>query len=407
MRYIVVGASAAGISGAKTLRELDKEAEIILVSKDDYVYSRCILHHYLDGRRTIEDLDFTPRKFFDLYNIKWMKGIEVIGIKPKEHKLTLDNGEELSYDKVLLATGSSSFIPPVPGLREGNNVVGLRNLDDAIKIKDVAEKCKNVVILGAGLVGVDALAGLVDYDIKLTMVEMGDRILPLQLDNYAAKVYQDMLTDKGVDLKLGVRAEQLVLDNDNNPVELLLNTGEKIPCDLVIACTGVRSNVGFLKDSGIETDKFGLIINEKGETDTKDVYGAGDITGRNPIRPTAVKEGIIAANNMYGKELYMTDFFGSKNTMNFLGLATMSLGVVVKPDDSYEEVIDCDGKDYKKVIYKDGKIYGAIIQGDLSYAGVLTQLIKEKIDVSKVKKPLFDIDYADFFNIKENLEYTY
>ena len=103
----------------------------------------------------------------------------------------------------------------------------------------------------------------------------------------------------------------------------------------------------------------------------------------------------------------MTDFFGSKNTMNFLGLATMSLGVVVKPDDSYEEVIDCDGKDYKKVIYKDGKIYGAIIQGDLSYAGVLTQLIKEKIDVSKVKKPLFDIDYADFFNIKENLEYTY
>ena len=229
MRYIVVGASAAGISGAKTLRELDKEAEIILVSKDDYVYSRCILHHYLDGRRTIEDLDFTPRKFFDLYNIKWMKGIEVIGIKPKEHKLTLDNGEELSYDKVLLATGSSSFIPPVPGLREGNNVVGLRNLDDAIKIKDVAEKCKNVVILGAGLVGVDALAGLVDYDIKLTMVEMGDRILPLQLDNYAAKVYQDMLTDKGVDLKLGVRAEQLVLDNDNNPVELLLNTGEKIP----------------------------------------------------------------------------------------------------------------------------------------------------------------------------------
>ena len=110
---------------------------------------------------------------------------------------------------------------------------------------------------------------------------------------------------------------------------------------------------------------------------------------------------------MIGKEIYMDDFFGSKNTMSFLGLPTMSLGVVNKPDDSYEEVIDKNGDDYKKIIYKDGCIYGAIIQGDLSYAGVLTQLIKENINVSKVKKPLFDIDYSDFFNIKENLEFVY
>ncbi len=85
----------------------------------------------------------------------------------------------------------------------------------------------------------------------------------------------------------------------------------------------------------------------------------------------------------------------------------MSLGIINKPDDSYEEVIDKNGDDYKKIIYKDGCIYGAIIQGDLSYAGVLTQLIKENINVSKVKKPLFDIDYSDFFNIKENLEFVY
>ncbi|MBS6184543.1 MAG: FAD-dependent oxidoreductase, partial [Clostridium celatum] len=179
------------------------------------------------------------------------------------------------------------------------------------------------------------------------------------------------------------------------------------PCELIIACTGVRSNIGFLKDSGIECDKFGLIINTKGETNIKDVYGAGDITGRNPIWPTAVKEGIIAANNMIGKEIYMNDFFGSKNTMNFCGVATMSLGSVNKPDDSYKEETQIKGKDYKKIIHKDGIIYGAIVQGDLSYVGVLTQLIKENIDIRKVKKPLFDIDYSDFFNEKENLEFVY
>ena len=398
MAYVIVGASASGINAAKTLRENDKNAEIILVSKDEYVYSRCILHHFLDGRREIEALDFTPKNFFEIYNIKWIKGVEVVGINIKEKKLKLSNNENLSYDKVLLAAGSSSFLPPIENLRTANNVVGLRNLDDAIKIKEEAKKVKNVAILGAGLVGVDVLAGLLDYDVNITLVEMGDRILPLQLDNYSAE---------GVNFKFGVRAEKVIVDDNNNPISIKLNTEEEVPCELIIACTGVRANIGFLNDSGIECDKFGLIINSKGETNIKDVYGAGDITGRNPIWPTAVKEGIIAANNMIGKEIYMDDFFGSKNTMNFCGLATMSLGLVNKPDDSYKEEQQVKGKDYKKIIYKDGVIYGAIVQGDLSYVGVLTQLIKENIDIRKVKKPLFDIDYSDFFNEKENLEFVY
>ena len=407
MAYVVVGASASGINAARALREIDKNAEIILVSKDEYVYSRCILHHFLDGRREIKALDFTPENFFEMYNIKWINGVEVTGIDTKAKKLKLSSDEELSYDKVLLAAGASSFLPPIENLRTANNVIGLRNLDDAIKIKEEVKKVKNVAILGAGLVGVDALAGILDYDVNITMIEMGDRILPLQLDNYAAEVYQERLKEEGVNFKFGVRAEKVIVDENNNPVSIRLNTGEEVPCELIIACTGVRANVGFLNDSGIECDKFGLIINEKGETNVKDVYGAGDITGRNPIWPTAVKEGLIAANNMTGKDIYMDDFFGSKNTMNFCGIATMSLGVVIKPDDSYEEEVEIKGKDYKKIIHKDGIIYGAIVQGDLSYVGVLTQLIKEKIDIKKVKKPLFSIDYSDFFNEKENLEFTY
>ncbi|MFR7934925.1 MAG: NAD(P)/FAD-dependent oxidoreductase [Clostridium perfringens] len=407
MRYIVVGASAAGISGAKTLRELDKDAEIILVSKDENVYSRCILHHYISGHRDIEALDFTDIDFFEKYNIEWKKGLEVKSIDDREHVIVLSNGESLKYDKILLATGASAFIPPVENLREAKNVVGLRNLEDAIKIKEEAEKVKNVVVLGAGLVGIDAIAGLAFKNLNVTLVEMGDRVLPIQLDKYASSKYEKRFEDAGVKLKLGVRAEKVLIDQNKNPKALLINTGEEIPCELIIVATGVRSNVAFLKDSYIETDRFGLIINEKGETNARDVYGAGDITGRNPIWPTAVKEGIIAANNMVGNEIFMEDFFGSKNTMNFLGLTAMSLGVVNAPDDSYTEEIDISGENYKKIIHKDGKIYGAIIQGDLSYAGVLTQLIKEKIHVSKVKKPLFEIDYADFFNIKENLEYTY
>ena len=407
MAYVVVGASAAGINAAKTLREINKDIEIILVSKDEYVYSRCILHHFLDGRRDIEDLDFSPGEFFKKYDIKWMKGVEVTGIDTKEKKLKLDNGEDLPYEKVVLATGASSFLPPIENLRTANNVIGLRNLDDAIRIKEIAPKVKNIIILGAGLVGVDAMAGLLDYDAKVTMIEMGDRILPLQLDRYAANVYIERLKEEGVDFRFNVRAEKVIVDENNNPVAIKLNTGEEVPGELIIACTGVRSNVGFLEGSGIECDKFGLIFNPKGETNVKDVYGAGDISGRNPIWPTAVKEGLIAANNMCNKDIYMEDFFGSKNTMNFCGVATMSLGTVIKQDDTYEEAVEIKGKDYKKIIHKNGTIYGAIVQGDLSYVGVLTQLIKDKINIDRVKKPIFQIDYSDFFNEKENLEFVY
>ena len=410
MRYVVIGASAAGISGVKTLRELDKEAEIILVSKDENVYSRCILHHYISNHRDVEALSFVDKNFFEENNIKWIKGVEVKSIDDKAQKLVLSNGEDLAYDKVMLCTGASAFIPPVEGLREAKNVVGLRNLEDAILIKEEAKKVKNIVVLGAGLVGIDAVSGLLGQGLNVSLVEMGDKILPLQLDKYTSEVYQNKFAEEGVNLKLGVRAEKLILDKENNPKALVINTGngtEEIPCELVIVATGVRSNTAFLEGSNIEFDKFGLIIDEKGKTNIENVYGAGDITGRNPIWPTAVKEGIIAANNMLGNEMIMTDFFGSKNTMNFVGVPTMSLGDTEPKDETYKVDVKIDGDNYKKIIHKDGRIYGAIIQGDLSYAGVLTQLIKENIDISKVTKSIFDIDYADFFNMKENFEFIY
>lgn len=407
MRYVVIGASAAGISGAKTLRELDKDAEIILVSKDENVYSRCILHHYISNHRDVEALNFTGKNFFEDNNITWIKGVEVKSLNDDVQTLELSNGESLSYDKLLVCSGASAFIPPVEGLREANNVVGLRNLDDAILIKEQATKVKNVVVLGAGLVGIDAVSGLLGQGLNISLVEMSNKILPLQLDKHASDVYEKKFIEEGVSLKLDVKAERLLLDENNNPKALVLNTGEEIPCELVVVATGVRSNVAFMENSNVECDRFGLIIDAKGKTNVENIYGAGDVTGRNPIWPTAVKEGIIAAHNMLGKEMIMTDFFGSKNTMNFVGIATMSLGMVEPADETYIVETKIDADNYKKIIHKDGKIYGAIIQGDLSYAGVLTQLIKENIDVSKVTKSIFDIDYADFFNIEKNFEFSY
>lgn len=407
MRYVVIGASASGINGAKTLRQIQPDAEIIMVSKDRYVYSRCILYRYISHDRDIKGLDFSEKDYFEKYNIKWIRGVKVVGLNHSKHNIKLSDNTWLSYDKLLIASGAEPFIPPVENLRKANNVFGLRSLEDAEKIKKVAKSVKNVVVLGAGLIGVDAVAGLLGYGLNINVVEMNDRALSLQLDKYASGKYEELFRKKGVNLKLKVKAEELIVDGNNNPREMLLDTGEKIPCELVIPAAGVRANINFLEKSNVKVDKFGLVIDERGQTNMDDVYGAGDVTGRNPIWPSAVKEGIVAASNMAGNRILMTDFFGSKNTMNFLGLATMSLGLVSAPDETYNEEIEIKDGNYKKIIHKGGIIYGAIIQGDLSYTGILTQLISKKIDISRVKKPIFEIDYSDFFNLKENLEYTY
>lgn len=408
MRYVVLGASAAGINGAETLRALDPNAEIILVSQDDKVYSRCILHLYIESSRTVEELNFVDPDFFEKNRIKWIKGVDAIGVDSDKNEVKLSSGEILTYDKLLIATGSHPFMPPIENFRVAKNVVGLKSLEDCRKIREIAREAKNIVVVGGGLIGVDALTGLLHYDADLTLVEMQNHILPLQLDQHTANTYQKIFSERGVTQYYNNGVINSDTDAEGNITRIHLKTGEIIPADLVIVAAGVRANIEFLKESKIEVNKFGLVIDTKGKTNIDNIYGAGDVTGLMPIWPVAVKEAIIAASNMTGKERIFDDFFCSKCTMNFFGIPTLSLGVVEPPDDTFEVDIDMDiNGNYKKIIHKNGKIYGGLLQGDIGYAGILTQLIKEKIDISKIKKPIFDIDYSDFFKISENFEFSY
>ncbi len=406
MRYVVLGASAAGINGAKEIRKIDKEAEIILVSRDEHVYSRCILHHYISDHRNISELDFSDENFFERYNIQWKRGRDVVRIDSKRREVHLDNGEAVDYHKLLIATGASSFIPPVENLRSAKRVYGLRNLEDAERIRENAKNIKRACVIGAGLVGIDAVTGLMELGIEVNLVEMSDRILPLQLDKKASSRYEEMFRERGVEFSFSSRASRLEVDSENNPVALHLEGGEKVPCEMVVVATGVRSNISFLEDSGVATDSLGLVIDDRGRTNDPHIFGAGDVTGRNPIWPNAVKEAVVAANNMMGSEMVMDDFFSSKNTMNFMDLPTMSIGSVLPEEGDIVEVDEFQGI-YRKIIHRDGRIKGALLQGDLSYSGVLTHLIKNRTDISKINKNIFEIDYSDFFRLKENGEYSY
>ena len=407
MRYVILGASAAGVNAVRELRKFDKEGEIVLVSKDKNIYSRCILHQYLCGERTLERLNFAEPDFETLYRVNWLRGREAVGLKRKEKQVILDGGEALGYDKLLIATGSHTFIPPIKGLGEADNYIGFRNIEDIEVLKRVPETCKNIVVLGSGLIGIDCATGYLHMGVKVTLVDFAGWLLNRQLDERAAKAYIDAFRAAGVEQYYGVGVSEVHVGSDRKICEIVLSDGTILPCDFFVVTAGVRSNVEFLRDSGLELSKFGLVYDETGRTSDPDVYGAGDVSGTSPIWPVAVKEGMVAAANMAGRHERMTDFFASKSTMSFLGIHTMSLGTVTPPDDSYRvDVYDRDGV-YKKVVSKDGVIVGALRQGDLAYGGVLQQMIARKLDVRKVKKPLFEIDYSDFFHEKKDLEFTY
>ena len=407
MRYIIIGSSAAGINAIRELRKYDKEGEVILVSKDEHIYSRCILHQYLSGERNLERLNFAEKDFDKVYRVNWMKGREAVSLRTKDHILVLDGGEELSYDKLLVATGSHTFIPPIKGLSEADNYIGFRNIDDIEVLREVPKTAENIVVLGSGLIGIDCATGFLHMGVKVVLVDFAGWLLNKQLDERAAKTYIDAFEKNGVKQYYGVGVNEVHVNDQHKIYEIELSDGTLLPCDFFVITAGVRSNVEFLKDSGLELSKFGLVYDEFGCTSDPDVYGAGDVSGLSPIWPVAVKEGMIAAANMTGKKEKMTDFFASKSTMSFLGIHTMSLGMVTPPDDSYRvDIFDKDGV-YKKIVSKDGVIVGALLQGDLAYGGVLQQMIARKIDVRKVKKPLFEIDYSDFFHEKTNLEFAY
>ena len=407
MKYVVLGSSAAGINGIRELRKLDKESEIILISKDREIYSRCIIHQYLGGERNIEQLCFVEKNFEDCYQVKWIKGKACVGLKRQEKQVLLEDGTLISYDKLLIATGSHTFIPPVKHLKEAKNVIGFRNIEDIDTLKEVAKTAKHIVVMGAGLVGLDCACGFLELGVKVTLVEMAGWLLSKQLDERAAKTYQEAFSKQGIMQYYGVGISEVILDEENNITKTILSDGTQLPCDYIVVTAGVRSNVEFLEGSGIEIGRFGLIYDETGKTNDEDVYGAGDVSGLSPIWPVAVKEGMIAASNMAGVKREMTDFFASKSTMNFLGIPSMSLGNVNPEEEDVTVEIKETENSYKKIIHKNGKITGAILQGDLAYSGILQQLIARKIDVTKVKKPIFDIDYSDFFHIKENFEFYY
>ena len=405
MEYVILGAGAAGITAARTIRKADSQGKITMISTDTQVHSRCMLHKFLSHERSAEGISFVDPDFFEKNNIEWKAGVTVTKLDTAAKRVVTDKGEEISYDRLLIATGAESFIPPVGNLREAKNVFGLRHLRDAQAIDALAEKAEHIAIIGSGLVGLDAAYGLMETGKKVSIIEMADQILPIQLDKTGAFEYQKRFEKAGATFYLGRKAADTIMNEAGEITCLVLDNGTEITCDLVIVAAGVRSAVAGMDGEGIIIDR-GMQVNEYLETGAEDVYAAGDVTGLSGIWPNAQKQGETAALNMCGSKVAYTDRYAMKNTINFFGLVSMCVGIIV-PQEGDTVLVREGASSYKRVILRDGKVAGVLLQGDISHGGIWQYLIKNEIPVDKIEKDIFALNFSDFYGIKENGEYVW
>ena len=405
MKYVIIGAGAAGISAARTLRKhAATHDEIVIISTDDAVHSRCMLHKFIGGERDVKALSFVPDNFFEENNIRWLPNTTITRIDTDLKAVLHGGGAEL-YDRLLIATGANSAFPPIGGLQSANGVYGLRHLSDAKAIRKLAETAQNILILGAGLVGLDAAYGLIEMGKKPTVIEMGKTVMPLNMDSRAAATYQSRFEAEGCKFLFESKVTGIETDIDGRIAGVALSCGTVLPCDLLVVAAGVRPAIQFAAEAGLESNR-GLTVDKHFLTSDPNIFAAGDATGLSETWPDAVRQGEVAALNMCGIATPFEDATVSKNTVNFFNITTLTVGQIPLQPGNTEAVREA-GPNYQRVVLQGGVPLGVILQGDISRSGFWQQLIKNKVNTSNINKPIWKIYFADAYGMNDNGEYEW
>jgi NAD(P)H-nitrite reductase large subunit len=410
MNHVIIGAGAAGIAAARAILKETENDTVVMISEDSEVYSRCMLHRFISGERSAESINFINDGLLNHPRFSWIKGKTVTRID-SEAKIVFGGEEKIAQgNTIIIATGSSSVTPPIGDLKTAKNVFGLRHLSDARAIAEAAKNVRKIAVIGAGLVALDAVSGLLELQEKtgkkfdITVVEMMPAILAINLDAHAAETYQKLFENHGVKFLLAKKVVN-TKSSAENITSVELESGESIACDMVILAVGVRAAIGFCEGSGIKTERA-IVVDDRLETSVPGIYACGDAAGLSGIWPNAQIQGQLVGRNIAGWKLIYEDQFAAKNTVNFFDLATLSVGVF-NPQEGDQVFVREDRKNYQKIILRSGVIAGVVYQGDIGNKGYWLHLIKNKIPIDKLGKNLWKIGYADFWACEENGEFKY
>ena len=379
-RYVIVGNGTAAVGCIEGIRALDAEGEITVVSGEDRpVYGRPLISYYLMGKTDLAKMNYRPADFYEKNGCRVLYGRRAVALDPNKKTVTLDGGDALPYDALLIATGSRPFVPPFEGLDTVEKKYSFMTLDDALALEGALDGKARVLIVGAGLIGLKCAEGIKDRVGQITVCDLADRVLSSILDADCAAVVQKHLEESGIDFLLGDTAVKF----DRNVATM--KSGKTVDFDVLVLAVGVRANTDLVKDAGGSVNR-GIVVDQRCATDLPSVFAAGDCaegydssTGGNrvlAILPNASLQGHTAGSNMAGGDEALSNAI-PMNSIGFFGLHIMTAGAY--DGEMTEEKSDAG---IKRFFTKDGLLRGYILIGETERAGIYTSLVREKTPLS-------------------------
>ncbi|MCU0846636.1 MAG: FAD-dependent oxidoreductase [Spirochaetes bacterium] len=393
-RILVIGASAAGISAVKEIRSINQGVDITMITDEKYnPYYRPYLTEFIGNNRVLEKPNFflNPDKWFAENRIGLVLGRRVTEINQPGKYLLDEKGEKHEYGKLILACGSRPFVP-ISGALEKKNVFSVRTLDDAKRTSQYATGIKKAIIIGGGLLGLETANSLMGLGVSVTVVELSDRILPVQLDAECSSIMEGILKKAGTDLVLCESVDSI--SGGEVATGVILKSGREIGTDMIIFSIGVRSNIDLAKNSGIKTNRA-ILVNERMETSEPDIYACGDAAefmGKTiALWMPAVKQGKVAGSNAAGR----TASFEQEEypaVLNAFGTRLYSIGnKCLDEDEDRVKIIrksDEAKGDFKKLFFLEEILVGAILIGNISDGQKISVGIKGRMKHNDILKML-------------------
>ncbi len=388
--HVIIGASAAGLAALEAIRSVDQECTVTVLSRERApLYSRVGLTHFLDGTVRVNGMNTYGADYFERQKARLLAGVAAVQVDPKARRVKLSDGKSLSYDSLLVASGSSAVILPIPGVKlKGAYPCITRR--DAVAIDRAIPPARRAAVIGAGLIGIQAADAFVKRKKPVAVIERMPHIMPTMVDATAARLFESLLRERGHSVHTGVRAAAIE-GKAGRVTGVRLETDEVIPCQLVVMAVGVRPNVEFLEGTTIQK-KQGVLVDEHQQTSLKGIYAAGDVAETTDmfsgqrvmiaIWPEALNQGKVAGLNMAGVNRHYEGSM-AMNTTSVLGLPIASLGLWQVTDTTEYQIhtqVHEAKREYRKLVFQDGKLVGAILVGTNMNreAGILHNFIRTR-----------------------------
>lgn len=376
--YVILGNGCAGVSAAQAIRERDKTGRILLISNEGPAYQRPMLTKAMLSGLTADQMALHPAGWYEAQNIVQILERQVVAVDAQAKQVELDGGFKLPYTKLIFALGSESFIPPISG-HDKQGVVAIRRLSDVEKVQAMGTSLKKAVVIGGGVLGLEAAWELRKAGVQVTVLELAPKLMGRQLDDQAAAVLLDACAKSEVRVETGVQIQAIQGGETVTGVEL--GSGEVIPADLVILSTGVRANTAVAQAAGVEVDRA-IVVNQRMETNLPGVYACGDCAQYQGVNyalwPEAQEQGKTAGACATGE---LTQYQPIRPILNFHGMNTevFSMGDPGKtPGVEYKTLEIRDGENLQRLYFTGNRLCGVILVGDLSQMADLMAAVEEQ-----------------------------